>query len=836
MRLSSRLLSRLMSVVSCAALLPALALAGCGGSGGGGASSNALVKIITPAIDPATTGVAFSQQLQADFPHTPGVFSVTSGALPPGLVLDKHTGLITGYPRQTGNFQFTIGARDGTDPAIPQNRDSTFAEDRKTYSMSIALGLPNILPQQPPAAQYRASYSYQIDCAGGTQPYTFAQSGGTLPAGVTVSPTGVIGNFPTQATQHPYTFQVTVTDALGQTDVETLTLDVVVLPLLILTSATLPEGAAGFAYDTPLDLASPGAGQPITWSQNLPLAAGEVTVGSINMEVANLAGAGRFRVAAPNPGPIAAGTYKFTLKVTDESGQVATRQFTFKVNAGPVLNTVSPNKASLGAPITLTGLNFQPGAVVILKPGATQVQISPNALTSTTITLNAVPAAPGGAGGFVTVRVKNPDGGYADKLSAYAFPATNLTFSSTPVVPTPASSLSSSGLDVGDVNKDSFADFVHCGSTSSWSNATGNSNGVDLMLNAPPGGVFNAATPTFTRVQLATSGVGDWYSVKLADIDTDGDLDVVAVGNVGGTVVARVWKNPYPAAFTAAVVPQNTTLNLQSGSYSQHLGDMAVSRLGTDATPDLAYTMPDYPYQTFSSAISGFVQTGGRVATMQGAGGTFTSLAVSPQASYQSGIPDFGYAAGVAITDANGDSHRDVVMTDGYSGYMQYQGFTGAPYSLFLYVNTATSSDLFGTWAAKSGGGGNGICQSLCVAPGDVNGDGQEDLLVTKGRLLQRRHERPHPVHEERRRLHRRSTRRSDRRVRSATRRSSTPTSTRCSTPRRRSPRTGSTSSRAVRPRAACSGSSRSPSRPVRRTSAASRPATSTTTVAPTSA
>ena len=43
-----------------------------------------------------------------------------------------------------------------------------------------------------------------------------------------------------------------------------------------------------------------------------------------------------------------------------------------------------------------------------------------------------------------------------DLVGAYAFPATNITFSSTAIYPSPQSALSSTGLDVGDVNKDGF--------------------------------------------------------------------------------------------------------------------------------------------------------------------------------------------------------------------------------------------------------------------------------------------------------------------------------------------------------------------------------------------
>ena len=99
--------------------------------------------------------------------------------------------------------------------SLPPGRDATYAEDRKSFNVSIALGPPHILPQQPTPAQYRASYGYQIDVAGGTAPYTFAQTGGTLPAGLTVSPTGFLGSFPSPivAQPTPYLFDE---EALGR--------------------------------------------------------------------------------------------------------------------------------------------------------------------------------------------------------------------------------------------------------------------------------------------------------------------------------------------------------------------------------------------------------------------------------------------------------------------------------------------------------------------------------------------------------------------------------------------------------------------------------------------
>lgn len=697
-----------------------LAFAACGGGGGNpGAGNTALVKLTTASIANATTGVAYSQQFAADFPHAPGIFVVTGGSIPVGLLLDKVTGQLSGYPRQVGTFTFQLAARDGVDLSIPLNRDASFAEDRKTFSMTVADGPPNILPQQPPAAQYRASYSYQIDVAGGTAPYSFSPAlPGQLPAGLSISPTGVLSSFPTQALQHPYTFQVTVTDAIGRVDIDTLTVDVIVLPLIILTPSPVAPAALGFAYDVPLDLASSGAGQPITWSQKLPLAAGEVLLSTIGMEIANSSGTGRFRVAAPNLGPTLLGTHLFTAQVVDEASQTATRQYSFTVSNGPLFTSISPNKAVLGAPITITGNNFQPGAVVIFKPGLTQVQVTPSSQTVNTLVLNTLPASPGG--GQVAVRVRNPDGGFADKLSAYTFPAAALTFSNTPIFPSPNSPLSSTGLSVGDINQDGFADFVHCGSNQTWRNASGNATGVDLMINTPPGGVWNNATPTFARTQLDASA--DWWSVKLADIDADNDLDVVAIGNQG----VRVWRNPFPAAFVG-VTPTTSPLNSPSGNFSAHIQDLAVGRITSDGLPDIAYTQPDLgQFATYPIPYPG-----GRVSTMTGSGaGTFSSLQAPGTA-----INNSASASGVAIIDQGPGNRGNIVVTDSQAGFQSYWNGAGLAGDV-AHHEVTNASNLFGTWTAM-GKGGAGQTEALCAALGDINGDGISDIVIPSSAVNQ---------------------------------------------------------------------------------------------------
>ncbi len=728
-----RFFSNLMaSAAALAAVGAGLALTSCGGGGGGGDfGSDALVQLVTTSVPGGSTGEAYAAQFVAVFPHPPGKYLVRGGALPPGLRLDQDSGEVTGYPRQTGRFTYKISARDGSDPEIPQNRDATFAEDVKTFTTDIALGPPNFLPQTVPPAQYRASYGYFLDVAGGTAPYTFAQTGGTLPAGLTVAPDGKIGSFPTQAQQLPYEFDVTVTDALGVQDTEHFQLAVVVLPLLILTSQ-VPQAAQDFAYDFTLQLASLGAGVPITWSQLLPPGPGEVDLNSFGMEIT---GTGHLRNKAPATGPTTLGSHLFTARVTDEAGQIATRQYDLIVNPGPVLTSITPNKASSPGPYTATGLNFQSGVKLVFAPAVpspSEIGTFTSANT-TTLVFAGAPGVPSGATGYVTVRALNPDGGFFDLPNAYAFPAANLTFNSSRILPTPNSGLSSTGLDVADVNKDGFADIAHCGTnTSSWGSASGTTAGLDLMLNAPagPGGTFDANNPVFTRIQLATSG--DWHQVKFVDVNADGKLDVVGVGRVSGTSVIRTWINPYPAAFTAAMAFTQSTLPY-AGAATLHVGDVGFGRLeASDLLPDLAYVHQD-PASTVQTSgtwygTSWYDDMGGSVSSVKGLGtGAFSSVNLDSLTI----IPNIFSAGGVSLGNQNGDGVSDIVVSNqtvsegSWNWGFQPQGNLGV-------VTMPGGGGLFGSWTLlKSNAPSTQYVEVLGTDQGDVTGDGKDDVLFS---------------------------------------------------------------------------------------------------------
>lgn len=71
--------------------------------------------ITSPTPSAGQAGTAYSYTVTATGSPAP-TFSVSSGALPPGLTLDTTTGAITGTPTTPGTYVFSITADNGTPP------------------------------------------------------------------------------------------------------------------------------------------------------------------------------------------------------------------------------------------------------------------------------------------------------------------------------------------------------------------------------------------------------------------------------------------------------------------------------------------------------------------------------------------------------------------------------------------------------------------------------------------------------------------------------------------------------------------------------------------------
>ena len=162
------------------------------------------VSAPTISVSPATLpspaiATAYSQTVSASSGAAPYTYTVSAGALPAGLNLNGSTGAITGTPTAGGTFNFTVTATDA----------NSFTASR-AYSFNIGAPTVTVSPAAMTAAQVTTTYSQTFSATGGTAPYTYAVSTGTLPAGLSLNAsTGVVSGTPTALGTNTFTVQAT---------------------------------------------------------------------------------------------------------------------------------------------------------------------------------------------------------------------------------------------------------------------------------------------------------------------------------------------------------------------------------------------------------------------------------------------------------------------------------------------------------------------------------------------------------------------------------------------------------------------------------------------------
>jgi hypothetical protein len=196
----------------------------------GASSSAAFSIVIIPDIEPlrivsngdlagGSTGVEYSQQLFfAGGVGPPRTWSLSTGALPPGLSLGSSSGLISGTPTQIGTFSFTVQLTDATTTVTSGQLRITITPGPLIIQTSGSLSKGTV----------GVAYSFTLQGIGGAKPYTWTKASGTLPNGLSLnSSSGVISGTPTEA--GTFTFTVKLADS-QPVDVTSSTLTLVVDP------------------------------------------------------------------------------------------------------------------------------------------------------------------------------------------------------------------------------------------------------------------------------------------------------------------------------------------------------------------------------------------------------------------------------------------------------------------------------------------------------------------------------------------------------------------------------------------------------------------------------
>jgi uncharacterized protein (TIGR03437 family) len=318
------------------------------------AVSGALFAQISPTSVPnASVGAAYSVQLTEteQFGVAPVQWSLSQGALPPGLTLDTSTMAtttsITGTPTLAGNYSFQVAAT---------YNESAPTTDTQSYTIVVApTCAPALAPASPlPPADINTAYSQQFTvsgCLGATYSYSeqpLDPFNPVLPPGLNLTGNGAFKGTPTST--GTFSFYILLTDQNQQQTQFQYSITIEPLPT-ITTASPLPNGPVGVLYSQ--QIAATGGVPPYTFSMN-----------------ANPPGITITRSGVLTGTPPTAGTYNFNIGVTDSLGGQTVSPF--KVTFATAISQIQVSPLSLTFNSNVNG-NPPPTEAIALVPanGAT---------------------------------------------------------------------------------------------------------------------------------------------------------------------------------------------------------------------------------------------------------------------------------------------------------------------------------------------------------------------------------------------------------------------------------------------------------------------------------
>ncbi len=297
-------------------------------AGNNGGSST--LQVTTNALSAGTVGKSYSASLAASGGAPPYQWSVLAGNLPAGLTLNATSAVISGSPRVAGTANFTVQVQDSKQKVASANLAIT---NTLVSIAALAIGTNSLS-----AGVVGTAYSGSLAVSGGTSPYQWSVTIGSLPSGLSLNASsGTISGNPTAS--GTYTFTARVQDSGQQT--ASANLSISISPgspssqQLSFATSSLPSGSVGLAYSTLL--AATGGTAPYQWS---------VTTGVLPAGLALNATSGSISGT-----PSTAANSPITVEVTDSSSPQKTSSRNFSL----VISSAAPPA----------------GAVVVTNFGAT---------------------------------------------------------------------------------------------------------------------------------------------------------------------------------------------------------------------------------------------------------------------------------------------------------------------------------------------------------------------------------------------------------------------------------------------------------------------------------
>jgi large repetitive protein len=528
------------------------------------------VSAPTISLSPATVpggsvGVAFpATTISASGGAAPYAYSITAGALPTGLSLNGSTGALSGTPTAAGPFNFTVKALDA----------NSFSGNQ-AYSLVIGAAALSLSPATLPGATAEASYTTTLTSTGGTLPYTYAVTAGSLPAGISLNAsTGVISGTTVASGSFPVTVRVTdsSTGAGAPFSAQNNYSLAVAAPAISLVPSIVPGGAVAANYTA--TISASGGVSPYAYS----ITSGALPAG-VTLNVASGAIGGT---------PTAAGTFNFTLKAQDANNFSGSQAYSLVIAAATLtLNPASlpgaTAESSYSTTLTSTGgtLPYTYAVTAGSLPSGISLNVSTGVISGTTVVSGSFP---------VTIRVSDSSTGAGAPFNA--------SRAYTLAVGAPAISLTPSSVAAGTVAASYTASISASGGTAPYT--------YSISAGALPAGV---TLNTSTGALSGTPTAAGTFNVTVKALDANGFNGTQAynlvIGSATLTLTPATLANPtaeaaYSAALSASggtapytfavsggALPSGLILNAATGVLSgttNQSGNFSVTISATDSS------------------------------------------------------------------------------------------------------------------------------------------------------------------------------------------------------------------------------------------------------------
>ncbi len=544
------------------------------------------LSIITSFLPSGTQGTNYSNGLQATGGTTPYSWSITAGSLPAGLSLGTTTGLVSGTPTAAGTFNFTATVADASSPA-----------QTKSIPLSIVITPPPlaITISAFPAGTQGTSYSKSLLATGGTTPYTWSITSGSLPAGLSLATsTGLISGTPTAS--GTFNFTAAVADSSSPTQTTSTSVSLVIAPpALVITTTSLPSGTQSTAYSKAL--AATGGTTPYSWS---------ITSGSLPAGLSLAAGTGLISGT-----PTVNGTFPVTVTVKDASNPAQSTSSTISlVIAAPPLSiaTTSLPSATQGTSYSkaLTATGGTAPFVWSITSGSLPTGLS---LTASTGIISGTPTT---SGSFpITVMVK-------DSSSAQQTATANVSFTVTAA--TQPLTITSSTLASGVSNQAYSATLTATGGATpyNWSITSGNlPAGLTLATST---GIISGTPTTAITVNVTATVTDSSSPVQTKSAAISFVIAPAPLTITTGALPSGTDGTAYSAPMTAAGGNPSYTWSISSGSLPAGLSLAATTG-----------TISGTPTATGTSSFTATVKDNSSPAQTKSASTSITIAAAAPE-------------------------------------------------------------------------------------------------------------------------------------------------------------------------------------------------------------